>query len=187
MRNIKRMMTIVLLVCVYFMLAANTGCEYTPPPQTSYDAAAKANEEAARNVIANDTLPEINRSLDRENIKRRLEFLNQPDRIGYLYCFSRTGVLIKEVQVLGKVTSLNSYLTPMEEIKKVTYHGGGYSNNEEVITVQAPDLDGTYGENMEGVFWFNSDNIYQEWTGETFYSEERMSFSTPPLLIETIN
>ena len=160
-----------LFILAVVVLGVNiSGCDYEEP---TYYTTAKQNEVAVQNLIKNDTLPNITRSLERENLKRRINFINQPDRVGYLYLISDNGQLIKEVQVLGKVSSLNSYLTPMEEIR------GSH-------VVSAADLDGTYGDNQDGIFWFNMDGVYQEWSGMYFYSSERMTFTTQPLLMEVV-
>lgn len=182
----KRIGIIMSLVLISIMFMGNSGCEPTPMVDSAYNEAAKANEDAIKNVISNDTLPTIERSLERENIKRRVEFINQADRIGYLYLISDNGQLIKEVQVLGKVSSLNSYLTPMEQIEWFRSVDVGDGYGDVPIVTQAADLDGTYGENAEGIFWFTPDEVYQEWSGMYFYSSERMTFTTQPLLIEQI-
>lgn len=165
------MKKILLVLGLAFMLV---GCDWELP-ENAHDTASKQNEEAAKNLVANDTLPKITRSLERENIKRRVEFINQPDRVGYLYLLSEQGQLIQEVQVNGKISSLNSYLTPMEEI-----HQNSWGN----LTLEAADVDGTWGENDGGVFWFTPDGIYQEWNGLYLYSSERMSFEIKPILME---
>ena len=68
------------------------GCEEgIATPENSYNQAAQANEQAVNQMIENDVLPEINVSLERENLKRRAEFINQADRIGYLYLLSDSG------------------------------------------------------------------------------------------------
>jgi hypothetical protein len=177
----KKVLGIVLLICMYFLFAANTGCEFEREVN-SVEKAALANEEAINNIITNDSLPSITRSLERENIKRRIEFINQPDRIGYLYLLTENGQLIREVQVLGKASSLNSYLTPMEELTygRVNGYGG------ELYVAEAADLDGTWGENAEGIFWFTPDGVYQEWIGLYLYSSERLTFETKPILVEAV-
>lgn len=42
-------------------------------------------------------------------------------------------------------------------------------------------------ENTQGIFWFTPDGVYQERNKLYFYSSERMSFTTKPLLIESTN
>lgn len=167
------MKKILLIILSLMLVVGLVGCRIE---ESTYQKSSRANEQAIKDIIANDTLPKITRSLERENIKRRIEFINQPDRIGYLYLLSENGQLIKEVQVLGKVSSLNSYLTPMEDVRN--FGNGG------VAVTQAADLDGTYGENSDGIFWFTADGVYQEWSGLHFYSSERMTLTTQPLLME---
>lgn len=180
----KKILGVLLVLVITIGLV---GCaERIEMEQTSYGESIKANEEAVKDIISNDTLPQITKSLERENIKRRVEFINQPDRIGYLYLLSDSGQLIKEVQVLGKVSSLNSYLTPMEQIEWFRNVDLGQGLGDVPIVTQAPDLDGTYGENAKGIFWFTPDGVYQEWSGMYFYSSERMTFTTQPLLVEQV-
>jgi hypothetical protein len=74
----------------------------------------------------------------------------------------------------------------MEDIQLVNNDMGEYYGSTPVVT-QAADLDGTYGDNATGIFWFTPDGVYQEWSGMYFYSAERMTFTTQPLLIEQAN
>jgi hypothetical protein len=182
------MKKILIVILSLVLMISLVGCEeVTPTSQTSsFEEASRVNEENASNIIKNDTLPQVTKSLERENIKRRIEFINQPDRIGYLYLLSDNGQLIREVQVIGKVSSLNSYLTPMEDVQWFRGVDVGESWGDIPIITSAPDLDGTYGSNADGIFFFTPDGVYQEWNGQYFYSSERMSFTTKPLLIEEI-
>lgn len=159
----KKVMMVGLGIGAMMML---TGCD------RSIEYANDQNEMSIKKLIEQDGLPKIERSLERENLKRRIEFINQPDRVGYLYLLTTNGQLIKEVQVSGKVSSLNSYLTPMEE-----YYVSG-------AVLSTADVDGTWGENDNGIFWFTPDGVYQEWTGQYLYSSERMSFESKPILME---
>lgn len=170
------------VLMVGVMVLGLTGCDLPPRQVKSTEQASKANEEAINKLIKQDDLPQITRSLERENIKRRVEFINQPDRIGYLYLLSDNGQLVKEVQVLGKVSSLNSYLTPMEELTYGRVDGYG----SQLYVAESADLDGTWGENTSGIFWFTADGVYMEWSGMYFYSSERMTFTTQPLLVEEV-
>ena len=182
----KKIMRIAVAMMILVGLA---GCD-TPTAAaqepSSYEQQSQANEENVKSLISRQELPKLTRSLDFENVKRRMEYLNQSNTVGYLYLLTENGQLIKEVQVAGKITSLNTYITPMEEIREVAKGRGGvesaYPPSFEVV--QAPDLDGTYGENVDGVFWFTPEGIYQEWVGLYLFSSERLSFTTQPLLIE---
>lgn len=186
MINVKKMLPIIIIAILLAIIFA--GCEYTPTPaegNTIHQIGQKQTEDIVKDLIENDSLPRPKNALDRENLKRRIEFMDQKDRIGYLYLLTDNGQLIKEVQVLGKVTGLNTYLTPMEKIEWFEdvdlgeYHGDVY------VVTEAPDLDGTYGENINGIFWFTPDGVYQEYYDtKALYSSERLTFTSPPLLIE---
>ena len=182
----KKIIVGIMVIVLVFMIS---GCdEYTLPERelSTFEQQSKQNEENVKDLVNRNELPKLTRSLDFENVKQRLEYLNQANNIGYMYLLTSNGQLIKEVQVLGKITSLNTYITPMEEIRKLeNSYSGVYSGVYEVI--QAPDLDGTYGENVNGVFWFTPDGVYREWTGLYLFSAERLSFTTQPLLVEVNN
>jgi PBP1b-binding outer membrane lipoprotein LpoB len=64
------------------------GCaEVTTAKPSSYDANAKANEESVQKVIANDTLPQITRSLDREISRSVWSSLISLIELGIYICF----------------------------------------------------------------------------------------------------
>jgi len=193
----KKVLALVLGLVMCVMLFA--GCTDVAPaaPQTdnrsNFEIQVEANEESARNITKQYGTAQLTRSQDYENILRRAEYLNQANNVGYLYLLTANGQLVKESQVLGKVTSLNSYITPMEEVVLVenglnrnmssdsTAYPGTY------VVVQAPDLDGTYGDNINGIFWFTPDGAYMEWPGLYLFSSERMSYADVELLISTGN
>lgn len=184
----KKIIAIVLaLICLTAVLA---GCDIdtsvTPTPQSNYEQQMAANEENARDISNQYGVPNINRSLDYENVKRRLEYLNQGNNVGYLYLLTENGQLVRESQVLGKVTSLNTFITPMEEVVQVEKGDRGNSNYAypgSYVVVQAADVDGTYGENVQGIFWFTPDGVYQEWPGLYLFSSERLTYSDVELLV----
>lgn len=189
----KKILSVIIAVSLAFSMYACSERVATPTkPPSSFEQQSKANEENVKELINQNALPKLDKSQDFDNIKRRLEYLNQGNNVGYLYIFSSAGILLREVQVMGKSTSLNAYITPMEEIKQVA-NGirdayGAYPAS--FVTVQAPDLDGTYGENADGIFWFTPDGTYQELIGSgytCYFSAERLSFTTQPLLIEVEN
>ena len=70
----------------------------------------------------------------------------------------------------GKVSSLNSFLTPDSE-----YYSSGSAYNDWL-----PDVDGSYGENDNmGIFFFTNDGKYIEWTGTYLYSDIPMKVENP--------
>lgn len=170
-------------VCVFVVLLCFSfvGCDV--PPENAQHVASKQNEQAVQNIIKNDRLPVMEHSLERENIKRRAVFVNQKDRICYLYLLTENGQLIRESQVLGKISSLNNYITPMEEVVSSDKKLGDCCY---AYVTEAPDIDGTWGTRPEGIFWFTPDGQYHEWNGLYEFSSERLTFTTKPILIESL-
>lgn len=175
----KRLIVIVLLLGILCALFGCSEGEY----DTTYHQQSVQNEEATSSLIARQKMPQITRSSDWQNISDRIEYLNDGNAVGYLYLLTEMGQLVREVQVRDKVTSLNSYITPMEEVRLIKSRGTGSTYVDQFV-LQAPDLDGTYGENARGVFWFTSDGVYQEYNGLYFFSAERLSLTTTPILID---
>jgi hypothetical protein len=171
-----------LVVILALILALLTGCEEYVRPKDATEQAAIANEKAVESLIKSDSLPTITKSMARAALKRQAEFINQPDLIGYLYLFAENGVLLEEIQILGVPVSLNSYMTPMEELTVGRVEGFG----SESYVAEAPDIDGTWGTRPEGIFWFTPDGSYDQWNGKFRYSSTRKSFSTQPILIDSI-
>ena len=96
--------------------------------------------------------------------------------LGYIVLFSGNAVVGRFV-VDGKVSSLNSFLTPSVEEKKVY----GY---ELIISSELADVDGSYGENDTGIFFFTPDGRYIEWSGDYLYSDIPFIVDTPVVQYE---
>jgi hypothetical protein len=126
------------------------------------------------NLVKEIGLPKLSTSLERKNLKERLERINQENMHGCVYLLSH-GTVIAMYPVRGKVSSMKSYLTPGDE----------YYNNG--ATLEAPDLDGAYGENAEGIFFFTSDsNSYVEWAGEYLFTDQCLKVSAQPQLVRVV-
>lgn len=129
-------------------------------------------------------IPDLQTSSERKNVARRAEIFNNEDKISYIYLVSY-GKVMAFYTVKGKVSSLNSYMTPQEKLVK----GDGRDcerYNEFCWTVSAPDIDGTYGANVEGVFFFTTEGAYVEWHGEYMMSDQPLKLATPPELVREI-
>lgn len=125
-------------------------------------------------LAANQPTPnDIDYSLERYNLIRRAYWVNgQREKalslpsavkkpLGYITLFTENGGIVGSFVVDGKVSSLNSFLTPDSE----KYDGGGYRID------WLPDVDGSYGNNDNGIFFFTPDEKYIEWTGTYIYSD----------------
>lgn len=126
------------------------------------------------------TPTDIETSLSRYNLIRRAYFLsgdiekakNYPCDVekpqGYIYLFLEgVGCVVCDT-IDGIPTSMRSYLTPDSDTVSSGYW--------------LADVDGTYGENPDGIFYFDKDGMYHEWVGPYYYSETY--FEIEDLVIE---
>lgn len=164
------------------------GCgEYTAT--ATYDTEADVNNtiNVAGELASNQSTPtDINYSLERYNLIRRAYWVNgQRERantliceiekpLGYIVLFTESGSTVGRFIVDGKVSSLNSYLTPDSEYYELHY-GGSYTKENRWLA----DVDGSYGENDNGIFFFTPDGKYIEWTGTYLYSDIPFEVSDP--------
>ena len=140
------------------------------------------------NVLSENqpTPTDINYSLERYNLIRRAYWVNgQREKantliceiekpLGYIVLFTEGGGVVGKFVVDGKVSSLNSYLTPDSEYYELCY-GGTYTHENKWLA----DIDGSYGENDNGIFFFTPDGKYIEWTGIYLYSDIPFEVSDP--------
>lgn len=135
-------------------------------------------------LVANQPTPtDIDYSLERYNLIKRAYWVNgMRDKanalpspiadmpLGYIVLITESGDVLGKFTVDGKVSSLNSFLTPDSEYYECmgSYcdDGLGTGDNDWI-----PDVDGSYGSNDSGIFFFTTDNKYIEWTGTYLYSD----------------
>lgn len=181
--------TFAILVIVSMFLL--TGCDDSISTSTKQDI--QNTKNVANELVGNQPTPtDINYSLERYNLIRRAYWVNgQREKamslpcaierpLGYIVLFSNSGAVIGRFVVDGKVSSLNSFLTPN---MKQEYYGGG-SSGYTTIEEELPDIDGSYGENVSGIFFFTTDGKYIEWTGDFLYSDIPFSVDDPILKTE---
>ena len=135
------------------------------------------------------TPTDIDYSLERYNLIRRAYWVNgQREKanalvcgiekpLGYIALFTESGAVVGKFIVDGKVSSLNSYLTPDSEYYEQEYGSNGYSygNGNDWLA----DVDGSYGENDAGIFFFDVHGNYLEWTGTYLYTDIPMEIDNP--------
>ena len=173
MKKIIAFIVVALMCC--------SACEDLPPTDK------QKQEEVQRTLSTNQSTPtDIDYSLERYNLIKRAYWVNgQREKamsivcaidkpLGYIVLFADNGAVVGRYVVDGKVTSLNSYLTPDSEY----YDGGSYSNR------WLADVDGSYGENDSGIFFFTTDGNYFEWTGTYLYTDVPVKVDNPILYVE---
>lgn len=176
---------IVFIAVMVCLVAACCSCE------ASYGGSeldVQATLSAADRLQANQPTPtDIEYSLERYNLIRRTYWVNgQREKalsipcpldkpLGYVVLLNGSAV-VGTFTVDGKVTSLNSYLTPDSRYYEAVgdFVDGSDSENEWLA-----DVDGSYGENDSGIFFFTPDGNYYEWSGEYLYSDRPFIIESP--------
>lgn len=173
------------------------GCEEFE--ETASEADTRETMDIANKLVENQPTPkDIDYSLERYNLIKRAYWVNGQrekalslpsavDRpLGYIVLFGSSGATIGNFTVDGKVTSLNSFLTPDSEVYETTgdYGSSPVEHNGTSDNDWLADVDGSYGENDSGIFFFTTDAKYIEWTGDYLYSDIPFSVDEPILNIK---
>lgn len=187
----KKFLSILLLICMVCVVCSFVGCDEFLATSTSSGSKQDVSNtiSAANTIQGNQPTPtDISYSLERYNLIRRAYWVNgQREKanalpceiekpLGYIVLMSGN-VVVGSFVVDGKVSSLNSYLTPDSEYYE--YNGGEYSSKNRWLA----DVDGTYGSNDNGIFFFTPDGKYIEWTGTYLYSDIPFEVDSPILNI----
>ena len=142
----------------------------------------QATKQIGSTLSQNQPTPtDIEYSLERFNLIRRAYWVNGEREkaqmvecpiqrpLGYVVLMTEGGAVVGRFVVDGKVSSLNSYLTPDSDYYST---GSGYS-------YWLPDVDGSYGSNDLGIFFFTPDGHYYEWDSHYLYSDVPMEVENP--------
>lgn len=154
-----------------------TDCAPTKEIQTAAD---------IQNRVTNSVpIPQIETSVERINVAHRATIFNDESKISYIYLVS-FGKVMAFYTVKGKVSSLRSYIVPTDKL--VRWDGSPCSSlaSPNCWSVDAPDIDGTYGENVSGIFFFTTDGVYVEWNGDYMMSDQPLKLTTQPELVREI-
>lgn len=185
----KTVRVVSLLVVIVLALLALTGCSDIPTAKGT-KADVQAQITVANVLTGNQPTPtDINYSLERYNLIRRAYWVNgQREKanalacavekpLGYIVLFAGNTVVGNFI-VDGKVTSLNSFLSPDSEYYEYSY------GEHRTYNKWLADVDGSYGENDNGIFFFTPDGKYVEWTGEYLYSDIPFIVNSPVVRYE---
>lgn len=183
----KKILSVILMVAILIGVCISlTACDESSEPTGSY--ADRQNTKAVADSLSQSqpTPTDINFSLERFNLIRRAYWVNgqrekaasvicRVDRpLGYIVLFTESGSVVNRFVVDGKVSSLNSYLTADSDYYEIaTGSSTTYRNN------WLADVDGSYGENDSGIFFFTPDGKYIEWTGTYLYSDIPFEVENP--------
>lgn len=182
---------IALAVVVGIVLIPATGCsEAVSIVESGTETDIRATQTIASELAGAQSTPtDINYSLERYNLIRRAYWVNgqrekanalvcQVEKpLGYIVLFAGNTTVGRFV-VDGKVSSLNSFLSP-DYIESTDRYIGESGGGNVVINAQMADVDGSYGQNDDGIFFFTPDGKYVEWTGEYLYSDIPFEIEEP--------
>jgi hypothetical protein len=176
----KRLALIALAAVAAVTLAA---CDASVAPQSSAQKTKAAAETNQTNLLAATPIPVLQRSEERENLIKRAGRLNQQNMTGCVSVFTPNGVLLYQGVVDGKVSSLNSYLLPGDQLQTYASTYGAWG-----ATIEAPDIDGAYGANADGVFFFNAESdAYIEAGNVTYiFTDQCLKTEQKPLLVQQV-
>ena len=189
----KKFEALIMTLILTTSFIACAPADYEPPSTGSGDDV-KNTLTTANNLQETQPTPtDLNYSLERYNLIRRAYWVNgqrekaaavicQVEKpLGYIVLFTDNGSVVGRFIVDGKVSSLNSFLTPDSQWYEQEYwsDGDSYDGPNNWIA----DVDGSYGENDAGIFFFTPDGKYVEWTGTYLYSDIPFEVEDPVVKI----
>jgi len=142
----------------------------------SFETEMKATEANHQDLIEAEPIPKMDDSLERENLIRRYNTLNDRDKVFHVYLFNH-GKLVAYYTAQGKVSSVNSKLTQPQQLVTCDRSEGSW---DEECVVDSPQLDGSYGTNGNGQFFFDTQGSYIETNMRYIVSERPLGLQTPP-------
>jgi hypothetical protein len=149
------------------------GCDVSPSSTATPTKNVQAQKAAAAaNAISFTENAEIN------NIERRLRLTADPGLLGFIILLNNAGQPILYEGVKGKVTSGSKRLTdPQMRVKC----DKGQSTGD--CFVISPSDEGTYGSSGEYIFYWNTNDVYRQWSGAYLYSGQPFRLNVEPLAV----
>ena len=191
----KKIVSFILALGLALIMAVCfTGCGSSETVAYSTEVDMQSTLSVGDKLSHNQPTPtDINYSLERYNLIKRAYWVNgQREKantlpcavekpLGYIVLFTDNGAVVGSFVVDGKVSSLNSFLTPDSEYYEQEYYNSGSSVGDGNDWL--PDVDGSYGTNDAGIFFFTPDGKYIEWTGTYLYSDIPFIVNNPVLKV----
>lgn len=194
----KKLFALILTIAI--VLTALVGCTAEVSGSGTEQDISATVANANKLQINQPTPTDIDYSLERYNLIRRAYWVNgQREKantlpceiskpLGYIVLITDNGGILGNFVVDGKVSSLNSFLTPDSEAYEIEgesadydlYYNGSSDND------WLADVDGSYGENDAGIFFFTPDGKYIEWTGTYLYSDIPFEVDNPIIKTQVV-
>jgi len=179
-RNTLKIMLLVVLAFAGFGFNSECDTDTSKAAQVSQQEAGAISENTQR-LRKKYPLPQLQDSAELKSLTDRANTLNNPEFVGYVYLLSYGNVMAMYT-VRGKVSSLNSYMTAVKAIVDDPNGDMGAGS----VEVETADLDGSYGENDNGIFFFTTEGVYVEWHGEYLFSNQPLKLVQPVQLQQQV-
>ena len=182
MKNRKFIVRISFIACLISALALFSACSLD-------DSTKKASPPSVTQMQAQYCTPQQTaQSSELHNLCKRMQLLDDPNRVSYLYLTAANGAIFAEYQIIGKCSSTMSNVIP-DEVKQVDTGG---TNSVSSVMVPNKQLDGSYGQNEPAVFCY-LDNKEQSLVEFNYYvvgfiwSSTRLTLTTPPAIVQVFD
>jgi len=171
-------------------LANDTGTDISDTEVgESYIFEIKLTEENQNQLVRAQPPRLMEQSLERQNLINRYEYLNDENNVHHVYVMDE-GQVVSYFVAQGKVSSVNSKLTNDRQVVEIPScgfdgnNGAGGSKGPCYKVVESPQMDGSYGENGEAIFFFTTSGEYVETSLDYVVSEEPRNIQDEPILID---
>lgn len=170
-----------------FIPKATYACGFFTPcaPSAPDSTQQQQNEQGIVNNLINKMeiavpVPQLSDSLERKNISKRLTTFSDPNKVSYIYLVS-FGRVMSFYTIKGKITSGNKRLSSTQRL--INCDKGEYNGDCEM---ESPELDGTYGSSAPYVFFWTTDGVYVQWSGDYMLVDQPLKLSTQPELVREV-
>jgi hypothetical protein len=166
-----------------------TNCDNqnTDPNQTnnSFLKESLMTEGNQRVLDKNQPAPYLEKSNERQNLIKRLQRFNDPNKVSYIYLIEY-GKVMAFYTIKGKVSALSSALTNPQQMIDRYGNQCNASNSQDCFVVDSPQQDGSYGTNGDGIFFFTTEDVYVEWHGDYMLADQPLQMATAPELVQQV-
>ena len=191
----KKFFNIVIIcsLCL-FVAGCEDGCDYTNKTEDAPETGKSTMEEMTftegnqQRMVKAVPPPKMKDSLERRNLKKYLEYWNNPNRLSYIYLMSRSGTVIVHYTIKGKVTYCSSKMTTRDQLVQSPFYENGAGVANLTSKIESPGLDGSYGPSEDASFFFPSENpdVPIQWKGDYLISGVPLNIMTKPVLVRTV-
>lgn len=174
-------MVAAIIVGSTYAVTANA-CWFCSQNQSASDLQQIEQENVSTNQSKLETavpLPQLENSLERSNISRRLSTFNDPAKVSYIYLINY-GRVMAFYTIKGKITSGGKRLTSSQRQIDTQF------SSPSTVVMESPELDGTYGSSAPYVYFWTTDGVYVQWSGDYMLVDQPLQLTSQPELIRNV-